>query len=36
MLDLFLKESQQQDIPEFFEALIGRKKEKHLLTCEII
>ena len=26
MLDLFLKESQQQDIPEFFEALIGRKK----------
>ena len=29
MLDIFLKELQQQDIPEFFEASIGRKKEKH-------
>ena len=28
MLDLFLKESQQQDIPDSCEALIGRTKRE--------
>ena len=35
ILDLFLRESQQQDIPNSCDALVGSTKEKSSLICEM-